>query len=114
MINSIRVISSMFYLPAEPVVIKTQPECNVLREGDSLCLRVEAIGYPLPSYQWFKDDEEIPGEMVNELRVDKVTMATDGTYKCIVENEENLVKSNEVTVRVMRGKESKKRNARII
>ncbi len=67
-----------------------------------------------PVISGLKMRKRIPGEMVNELRVDKVTMATDGTYKCIVQNEENLVKSNEVTVRVMRGKESKKRNARTI
>ena len=88
------------------MIIKSQPECKVLREGDSLCLRVDAIGYPPPSYQWHKDDEEIPGEMLNELRVDKVTMATDGAYKCIVQNSsESSVASNEVTVRVMKSKE---------
>jgi hypothetical protein len=91
-------------LPAEPVVIKTQPECAILREGSSLCLRVEALGYPPPSYQWYKNDDEIPGEFLNELRVERVSMATDGTYKCIVHNEENSVVSNEVTVRISKGK----------
>ena len=91
--------------PNEPVTIKSQPECKVLREGDSLCLTVDAIGYPPPNYQWYKDDEEIPGEMLNELRVDKATMATDGVYKCILSNgSESSVASNEVTVRVMRSR----------
>ena len=97
-------ISSLCY-PTEPVIIKTQPHSEVLREGGRLNLSVEAIGYPPPSYQWYKDDNEIPGEMLCQLTVDKVTMATDGKYKCLVCNEENSVFSSEVTVRIMRGKE---------
>ncbi|XP_028399099.1 mucosa-associated lymphoid tissue lymphoma translocation protein 1-like [Dendronephthya gigantea] len=88
--------------PNEPVVIKTQPECDPLREGAYLLLKVEAFGYPLPSYQWYHNGNEIPGEIYNELKIEKVTMAANGTYKCIVQNVENKVSTNDVTVRVMR------------
>lgn len=85
------------------MVIKTQPECAILREGSSLCLRIDAIGYPPPSYQWYKNDQELPGEILKELRVDRVSSATDGVYKCVVQNDENSLASSEVTVRVMKG-----------
>ena len=86
------------------MIIKTQPDSAVLREGDSLHLRVEAVGYPLPRYQWYKDGIEIPDEMFKDLKINKVTMAMEGQYKCLVENKENSVYSHEVTVRITRGK----------
>ena len=90
-------------MPTEPVIIKTQPDGAILREGDSLYLRVDAVGYPLPKYQWYKDGAKIPDEIFKDLKIDKVTMAMDGQYKCLVENKENSVYSHEVTVRVTRG-----------
>ena len=75
---------------------------------------MEAIGYPLPSYQWYQNGNEIPGEILNELKIEKVTMAANGTYKCIVQNAENEVSTNDVTVRVMRGNARKEASLKLM
>lgn len=93
----------MKYLYSEPVVIKTQPECAIVYEGSSLNLKVEAIGYPPPVYQWYKNNKEIPDEIFCELSVHKVSMADDGAYSCKVSNIAKEQWSKEVTVRVLRG-----------
>ena len=73
----------------------------MLSEGGNLRLKVTVTGFPLPKYQWYKNNEVIVDEETYELMIPEVTQADDGSYKCEISNEESTVTSNEVQVRVM-------------
>lgn len=53
-------------------------------QPETLTLKVEATGWPLPTYQWYRDDVALPGETTAELQV-HLFCPTDGanTYRCI-------------------------------
>ena len=73
----------------------------MLLEGQDLVLRVVAMGFPLPKYQWYKNNEIITDEVTCELRILGISTAGSGTYKCVLSNDVNTITTNEVKVQVM-------------
>jgi len=80
-------------------VITTQSIDTTVEEGDLVNFFVTATGTPDPTYQWYKDDVELPGETDSTLSFTSVR--TDaGTYKCIVTNVEGEDTSDPIVLTV--------------
>lgn len=64
-----------------------------------------------PSFQWLKDEEEIPGATFPELVISPVSQDHEGTYTCRVFNNVGTVNSRSANVRITKGKTKGKRQA---
>lgn len=53
-------------------ITKNLDKVSKLHEGESLQLEVRAIGVPIPVYQWYKNNHEIPSEKRNVLLLKNV------------------------------------------
>ena len=78
-----------------------QPKSQLVRVGGTVTLRCKATGYPAPQYRWVKDGAELPDENDEELTLDPVTMYDSGKYFCLVFNQANAEKSDEVDLEVL-------------
>ena len=66
--------------------IVTQPGARTGKVGGSVSLRVEALGWPLPGYQWARDGVALPGATTSVLSLTNLTLADAGTYTATVSN----------------------------
>ncbi len=81
--------------------IVLQPEPSIeIAQGRELIISVEADGFQPLSYQWFKDDNELPGETNSTLTIPAVTTDHEGSYYCQISNECGIINSNKCVVTV--------------
>ena len=81
-------------------VITSQPSDQSVIEGQPVIFVVEALGSQL-SYQWRRNGVAIPGETLNELTLDAVTLADDGAeFVALVSNGAGTVSSDPATLTV--------------
>lgn len=66
--------------------------------GQNITLNSQAVGYPIPSYQWQRNDVDLPGETASQLTLLDVQTNNSGTYKVIAYN---TVGTNAVSAVVM-------------
>ncbi len=64
-------------------------------EGDEVVLTVAATGGNL-SYQWFKDEDELPGETAMSLVLSNMTAAAAGSYRVEVSDATGMVPSGDI------------------
>ncbi|XP_028409228.1 hemicentin-1-like [Dendronephthya gigantea] len=76
-----------------PKIISHPPKTRFIDEGDKLTLSCTAIGYPLPSVIWMKDNETLPGTRLfpergkgMSLELKKITYERKGKYTCVARN----------------------------
>jgi len=70
-----------------PVSITVQPPATInMEQNRTLSLAVTALGAPAPSYQWFKDDLEIPGATARTYTKQLAQAADSGSYYVIASN----------------------------
>ena len=79
---------------ANPLEIIRQPVNLSKCEGDSISFVVETNG--LAHYQWFKNQEPVPGANDPILIIDSVALEDEANYECVVENGYGPVSSNNV------------------
>ena len=80
-------------------VITQQPTNQEITEGETLTLSVDATG--ATSYQWKKDDVNIPSATAATYTKESATSADDaGSYTCVVTGAGGSVTSNAATVTV--------------
>ena len=48
------------------------------------------MGYPPPTYQWYKDGEPIPGATLPYLYVPEATPEDRGSYTCVASNDQEV------------------------
>ncbi|KAL3319029.1 hypothetical protein Ciccas_002299 [Cichlidogyrus casuarinus] len=71
----------------------TYPKQQLALEGDTLELKCFFSGFPLPRYEWFKDDQQItlPNVQIKNigtmLEFKPVTVESAGSYRCQATNE---------------------------
>lgn len=81
-------------VPAPPV-ITSQPAGLDSAFGTRAILSVGAVGTPPITYQWFKNDEALPGAWENTLLIDPVVVGSLGTYHVVVGNNFGSVHSGD-------------------
>ncbi|XP_065583181.1 mucosa-associated lymphoid tissue lymphoma translocation protein 1-like [Artemia franciscana] len=58
--------------------------------GSKVHLSCEATSYPPPTYQWFKDEGEIPGSTLPDYEIDDLKPSDVGSYYCSIGQKGNL------------------------
>jgi len=82
------------------LAITQQPEDQTTTEGGSVTLSVTASGTGDITYQWFKDNVELAGEVSNELMLTDVSQSDVGDYTVVVTSGEESLTSNAATVSI--------------
>lgn len=74
--------------PPEPPRLLTQPQSQDVIAGSALTLEVTGAGVtPLYQYQWFWNNEPLPGATSSTLMVTNATLGHRGRYHVVVSNE---------------------------
>lgn len=82
-----------------PVILNpSEPADRGVVEGGSTTLRVVASAFPLPAYQWFKDDTEILGASSSTLALADMSADQAGNYFCRVTNSSGAITSRTAVV----------------
>ncbi|MCB0034454.1 MAG: chitobiase/beta-hexosaminidase C-terminal domain-containing protein, partial [Anaerolineales bacterium] len=71
---------------AEAPAIITQPQSQTVAACGAVTLSVTAAGSEPLSYQWFKNDDELPGETAASLTFDPVRLVDAADYTVVVTN----------------------------
>lgn len=71
--------------------ITTHPRGGTFDAGTSLTLTAAATGAPIPRFQWFVGDEEIPGAIDASFTVEEMGALDTAAYKVRVSNEAGVV-----------------------
>lgn len=80
--------------------ITAQPQSVTATVGEPATLSVTAIGGPMPTYQWRKDGNTIPGATAASLVFPSVTFADAGNYTVVATNTEGSATSTTATLTV--------------
>ncbi len=67
-------------------VISSQPTNLLLNAGESATFLVTASGVPAPTYQWYKNNQLIPGATNTNYTIASVGLGDIGTYDVVVSN----------------------------
>lgn len=89
---------SVLYAP----VVTRQPRGLTVDHGEGFALSVEAVGLPVPTFQWFRGGAELRGETNGVLRVAGAAIPDEGVYRVEVRNPLGMVASDAVMVTVRR------------
>lgn len=81
-----------------PPVITAQPMGRSVAAGAAVSFTVAATGTPTPTYQWYKDSEEIPGATEATFTLAVVAFTDAGSYHVVVSNIGGDVTSESVTL----------------
>ncbi|NWI49520.1 MALT1 protein, partial [Calyptomena viridis] len=90
-------------LPQNKLCICIHPQPQNLTVGDALVLECEAVGNPVPRYQWFRNGSPLANGSKNVYTVTHVDVEHQGTYWCHVFNDQEDEDSKKVEVLI--GKE---------
>lgn len=82
-----------------PTITRQPPSSLVVENGRLLVIRIKAEGTNI-SYQWYKDNQEIPGATNEDIRIANVTADNAGVYYCKVTNDCGEVTSDYCTVTI--------------
>lgn len=94
-------ISGLQIVPAGFPRILQQPEAKVAEPGEVVTFSVEAVGSPLPAYQWRRNGIEIGGETNPHLSF-VANLSDDGTlYDCVITNELGSRQTDAVSLTVL-------------
>jgi len=85
---------------AEPVVITRHPISDIVPEHQEFVLKCEAVAFPLPRYEWFKDSVVIPDAKIKSLHFEKISVLDSGEYMCKVTNSMGSVYSHVARIQV--------------
>ncbi len=83
-----------------PPHIAVQPSNTTVARNASFCLAVAANGSPNLTYQWYKDDVLLPGEIAPTLTATADNFTVAGTYKVVVTNGSGNTTSNNAVVTI--------------
>lgn len=76
-------LTVMPFVQEVPPAITTPPVAQTIAAGGTVVFRVEATGIPAPTYQWRKDDVNIPGATGATLVLAAASPAHSGDYSVV-------------------------------
>lgn len=68
--------------------------------GQPLTLSCQADGYPVPTYEWYKDGNLIPGATRSSLHINEALPNSRGNYFCKATNSEGTIESDSTPVSI--------------
>lgn len=80
-----------------PFVV-AQPRSQAVQTGQTLALQVEALGWPLPVYQWQRFGTNLPGATGAKFMLPNFTPADAGSYSVIASNAMGMAQSRSARV----------------
>lgn len=89
----------IFEAPTAPRIV-TQPSNQTVIEGLSVSFAVDATGDPVPSYQWRKNGEDLPGQTNFALDISDVQSGDEGLYSVSVYSIAGIVVSSNALLSV--------------
>jgi len=97
-INALTAISSetlaqYVELTTSPLAIQSQPESITIDEGGSFSLYIQASSSELISYQWHKDDQDIPGATSALYIQENAEVSDTATYSVTVSTDSESLNS---------------------
>lgn len=100
--DTIQVSSPKFHLLMKKAVpkIEVDLEDTFLEYGEEMMLSCKAVGWPKPSFKWYKDCHLLKGYTESTLKITNVDLLVSGSYYCEVSNEVGQKFSRVVTVKV--------------
>ena len=75
-------------------VFVSQPNSQIVSQGEGVTFTVDATGLPEPTYQWFVDGVALAGETSAVFSIASVTSADAGGYTVSASNSEGSIVSN--------------------
>jgi|GEM_PF-4834702 len=87
----------------QKIAISVQPTAQTVAAGNPFTLFVTASGEQPLSYQWQRDNADIPGATQETYSVTSATLSDAGSYTCKITNVCGTVTTNPVTVTVTTG-----------
>lgn len=88
------------WMPPLVARFTTQPGSQTVDAGSPVTFTVAADGTPNPTFQWFKDGQEIPGETNATLNISSTATTDAGTYSVIATNSAGAVESADAVLTV--------------
>ncbi|KAJ6656094.1 hypothetical protein lerEdw1_004143 [Lerista edwardsae] len=85
-------------LPENKIHICLQPQSQNLIAGEKLVLQCEAIGTPVPQYQWYRNGSPLTNGDKKVYLISSVDAEHQGTYWCQVYNDQDNQESKKVNV----------------
>jgi len=92
-IDSVRAAATVEPPAGVAPAITAQPLSQTVTAGTSVSLSVAATGTPVPTYQWQKNGDGIPGATAASLTLNPVTVSDAGNYTVVVTNSSGAVTS---------------------
>lgn len=98
---------------AGPLRFLSQTDSVTAFTGDTVLLKCEVIGEPMPTVHWQKNQEDLaltPGDTrvavlpSGSLQISRIQAADSGIYRCLAKNPASSRIGNEAEVRVLSGK----------
>ncbi|XP_042888501.1 mucosa-associated lymphoid tissue lymphoma translocation protein 1 homolog [Penaeus japonicus] len=100
--DTIHVSSPKFHLSMKKALPKIEIDLEdiSLECGEELMLSCKAVGWPEPSFKWYKDSHLLKGYTKSTLKITNVDLLVSGSYYCEISNEVGQRFSRVVTVKV--------------
>lgn len=78
--------------PGAPMIV-SPPRSRAVATGNRATLRVDALGWPLPAYQWRQDGVVLQGATASSLTLSNFAPSLAGDYEVVVSNAAGVVTS---------------------
>lgn len=107
-----KIYPAFFVFPLGPLRFLSQTESVTAFMGDTVLLKCEVIGEPMPTIHWQKNQQDltpIPGDshMVvlpsGALQISRLQPGDIGIYRCLARNPASSRTGNEAEVRILSG-----------
>ncbi|MEY4384965.1 MAG: hypothetical protein RLY20_248 [Verrucomicrobiota bacterium] len=82
-------------------LIAEQPTSKAAYTGESVYLKVEALGWPMPVIQWQHAGTNLPGALGNRLYLNNASLDMAGQYRAVITNNSGSVTSAVVNFSVI-------------
>ncbi|KAM9761629.1 MALT paracaspase 2 isoform 2-T3 [Menidia menidia] len=92
--------SSLFPGSVSGLRITRQPQSQAASEGDTLHLQCNAVANPPPQFEWYHNKVLLPQQKSSSLKIECMTTAHRGEYRCKVFNLYHQAWSNAATVTI--------------
>lgn len=96
-------VGGLFTGDIDPPTVELLTTRSAYPLGADVTLEASASGTPVPSFQWFRDGQPIPGATSATFAISPVTRLSEGTYSVAAINPGGMAMSEELEIRILEG-----------